>query len=79
LDHLLPLVLVIDPPHLPLNHQLSVPANAMDTNRLDATAKAGKSFEIPSVDLKKWFKFDETGYYKVRGSYYMRFGLPKKR
>ena len=42
------------------------------------TLAPGKSFEIPSVDLKKWFKFDETGYYKIRGSYYMRFGLPKK-
>src|SRR6266581_442793 len=40
------------------------------------TLAPGKSFEIRSVNLKKWFHFDETGWYNVRGSYYMSFRLP---
>jgi hypothetical protein len=38
----------------------------------------GKSFEIESVDLKRWFRFDEKGSYKIRGSYYLRIGLPNE-
>jgi hypothetical protein len=40
------------------------------------TLAPGKSFEIQSLDLTKWFQFDEKGWYNIRGSYYMRFGLP---
>ena len=34
--------------------------------------KPGESFE-ETVDLTKWFKFEQAGTYEVRGSYYLRF------
>lgn len=40
------------------------------------TLAPGETFEIKSVDLTKWFRFGEKGWYEIRGSYYMRFGLP---
>jgi hypothetical protein len=40
------------------------------------TLTSGKDFEIKSVDLTRWFHFDKEGWYKIRGSYYMSFGLP---
>jgi hypothetical protein len=43
---------------------------------MPVTLAPGKSFEIKSVDLTKWFHFDEKGWYNVRGSYYMKFGMP---
>jgi len=40
------------------------------------TLAPGKSFEIESVDMTKWFHFDTEGWYKILGSYYMSFRLP---
>jgi len=40
------------------------------------TLEAGKDVSIP-IDLKKWFAFDTTGVFSVRGSYLMEFYDPK--